>query len=184
MPNCDFNRVVKIAHRHECSSVNLLYIFRTHFDKNTCEGVLLAERNWRYRKLSKSRDHGEIKFVDKIYPQFIFVEAEKCHMKPGTRNLTPVWHVVSRIGHLEPGTWHLVSGTWNLTLGSWHLEPGIWHLRLEPTNAMIKVSIIFFFFFIQFCFPLPLKLEYQQQRLPSWYSDCMWIRKKLPSFVI
>ena len=36
------NRVVKIALHYGCSSVNLLYIFRTPFYKNTCKGLLLA----------------------------------------------------------------------------------------------------------------------------------------------
>ena len=34
------SNIIKIALRHGCSPVNLLYIFRTHFPKNTSEGLL------------------------------------------------------------------------------------------------------------------------------------------------
>ena len=40
MPKCDFNKI-EITLPHGCSSVNLLYIFRTPFLKNTSEGLLL-----------------------------------------------------------------------------------------------------------------------------------------------
>ena len=43
MPKCDFNRVVKIALRYGCSSVNLLHVFRTPSDKNSCKGLLLSK---------------------------------------------------------------------------------------------------------------------------------------------
>ena len=46
MPKCDFNKLLcnffEITHRHGRSSVNLLYIFRTPFPKNTSGGLLLA----------------------------------------------------------------------------------------------------------------------------------------------
>ena len=38
MPKCDFN-IIDIALWHRCSPVNLLDIFRTHFPKNTFEGL-------------------------------------------------------------------------------------------------------------------------------------------------
>ena len=41
MLKCDFN---KIALQHGCSPVNLLYIFRATFYKNTYEGLLLIEK--------------------------------------------------------------------------------------------------------------------------------------------
>ena len=47
MPKCDFNKVAKLSNfieitlRDWCSSVNLLYFFRTPFPKNTSEGLLL-----------------------------------------------------------------------------------------------------------------------------------------------
>ena len=42
MPKCDFNcNFIEIALCHECSFVNLLYIFRTPFPKNTSELLLL-----------------------------------------------------------------------------------------------------------------------------------------------
>ena len=40
MSMCDFKNVAK-QHRHECSPVNLLHIFRTSFCKSTSEGLLL-----------------------------------------------------------------------------------------------------------------------------------------------
>ena len=40
MPKCDFNKV-EIALRHGCSTVNLLHIFRTSFQQNTSERLLL-----------------------------------------------------------------------------------------------------------------------------------------------
>ena len=44
MPKCDFNKIAK----HECSPVNLLHIFGTHFPMNTSGGLLLyyAAQNW------------------------------------------------------------------------------------------------------------------------------------------
>ena len=46
MPKCDFNKValqfIEIAVWHEYSPVNLLYILRTPFPKNTSEGLLLC----------------------------------------------------------------------------------------------------------------------------------------------
>ena len=45
MPKCDFNKLqskfTEITLRHVCSPVNLLYIFRTPFPKNTSAGQLL-----------------------------------------------------------------------------------------------------------------------------------------------
>ena len=45
MPKCDFNKVAKELYRnrtlHECSSVNLLHIFRTPFLKNASGRLLL-----------------------------------------------------------------------------------------------------------------------------------------------
>ena len=41
MPKCGFNKVIEITFRHECSPVNLLYIFRTSFPKNTSRELLL-----------------------------------------------------------------------------------------------------------------------------------------------
>ena len=44
MPKCDFNKVanfVEITPRHGCSPLNLLYIFRTPFPKNTPGRLLL-----------------------------------------------------------------------------------------------------------------------------------------------
>ena len=46
MPKCDFNKValsnfIEITLRHGCSPVNLLYIFRTPFLKNTSGWLLL-----------------------------------------------------------------------------------------------------------------------------------------------
>ena len=46
MPNCDFSikllcNFIEITHRHECSPVNLLHIFRTPFPKNTSRWLLL-----------------------------------------------------------------------------------------------------------------------------------------------
>ena len=45
MPKCDFNRVVEIALRSGCSSVNLLHVFRIPFDKNSCKGLLLSKQS-------------------------------------------------------------------------------------------------------------------------------------------
>ena len=77
MMKCDFNRVIDIA------------LQNTY--KNNCEGGCFWLSKCKdpslkrmYRGLPKSRDHGEIKFVDKIYPQFIFADA-----KYVTNNLTP-----------------------------------------------------------------------------------------------
>ena len=42
MLKCDFNKV-EITLHHRCSPVNLLYIFRTPFPKNTCGGLLLLK---------------------------------------------------------------------------------------------------------------------------------------------
>ena len=39
MLNCDFN-FIKITLLHNCSPVNLLHIFRTHFYENTSGGLL------------------------------------------------------------------------------------------------------------------------------------------------
>ena len=86
LPKCDFSRVIKIALRHGCSSVNLLNIFRRPFDKNTCKRgasgcpnvmTLALTESTHLRDLPKSHNHGKIKFVDEIYLQFIFVDAEK-----------------------------------------------------------------------------------------------------------
>ena len=41
MPKSDFNNFIEIALRHGRSPVNLLYIFRTSFHKNTSGGLLL-----------------------------------------------------------------------------------------------------------------------------------------------
>ena len=45
MPKSDFNKVAKkfieVAHRHGCSNVNLLHVFRTSFYKKTSERLLL-----------------------------------------------------------------------------------------------------------------------------------------------
>ena len=47
MPKCDFDKIVQleieieIAFRHGCSPVNLLYIFRTPFPKNTSGELLM-----------------------------------------------------------------------------------------------------------------------------------------------
>ena len=41
MPKCHFNKKCK-ARWHGCPLVNLLYIFRTPFSKNTYGGLLLA----------------------------------------------------------------------------------------------------------------------------------------------
>ena len=43
MLKCDFNKVAKLESslRHGCSSVNLLYIFRTPFPKSTSRGLFL-----------------------------------------------------------------------------------------------------------------------------------------------
>ena len=46
MTKCDFKKVAKnsfieITLQHGCSPVNLLHIFRTHFPKNTSQGLLL-----------------------------------------------------------------------------------------------------------------------------------------------
>ena len=70
-------------------------IFRTPFGKNTCKGLLPLDLwlpkcnnpslSWRYRVLSKPPSHSEIKFVEKIYHQFIFADVEK----PDTYNLAP-----------------------------------------------------------------------------------------------
>ena len=49
MPKCDFNKValqsnfIEIALRHGCSTVNLLYIFRTPFPRNTSGRLLLED---------------------------------------------------------------------------------------------------------------------------------------------
>ena len=49
MPKCDFNKValqsnfIEIALRHGCSPVNLLYIFRTPFPRNTSGRLLLED---------------------------------------------------------------------------------------------------------------------------------------------
>ena len=40
MPKCDCI-FIEISLRHECSPVNLLYIFRIPFPKDTSEGLLL-----------------------------------------------------------------------------------------------------------------------------------------------
>ena len=40
MPKCDFNKVAQNP-RHECSPVNLLYIFRTPFSKTTSGRLIL-----------------------------------------------------------------------------------------------------------------------------------------------
>ena len=37
------SNLIEIALRHGCSPVNLLYIFRTPFPKNTSEGLLLSQ---------------------------------------------------------------------------------------------------------------------------------------------
>ena len=48
MPKCDFNKVallcnfIEITHQHGCSPVNLLRIFRTPFQQNTSESLLLT----------------------------------------------------------------------------------------------------------------------------------------------
>ena len=43
MPKCDFNKVaIEITLRHGCSPLNLLYIFRTPFLKNTFGKLLLT----------------------------------------------------------------------------------------------------------------------------------------------
>ena len=48
MPKFDFIKIalhfIEITLRHECSSVNLLYIFRAPFYKNTSGGLLLNVR--------------------------------------------------------------------------------------------------------------------------------------------
>ena len=45
MSKCDFNKVasnfIEITRWHRCSPVNMLYIFRTSFHKNTFRGLLL-----------------------------------------------------------------------------------------------------------------------------------------------
>ena len=45
MPKCDSNKVVENKIRHGCSSVNLLHIFRTPFDKNTWKELLMDRPN-------------------------------------------------------------------------------------------------------------------------------------------
>ena len=50
MPNCNFNIValqliIEIKLQHECSPVNLLYIFKTPFYKNTYEELLLSNQH-------------------------------------------------------------------------------------------------------------------------------------------
>ena len=51
MPKCDFNKVAKELYRnrtlHECSSVNLLHIFRTPFLKNA-SGRLLVKTSYNH----------------------------------------------------------------------------------------------------------------------------------------
>ena len=46
MPKRDFNKVAEITLRHGCSPVNLLYIFRTPFIKNTSGWLLLTLVNY------------------------------------------------------------------------------------------------------------------------------------------
>ena len=52
MPKCDFNKVpkqsnfIEIALRHGCSPVNLLYIFKTPFPRNTSGWLLLQYVNF------------------------------------------------------------------------------------------------------------------------------------------
>ena len=41
MPESLFNKVAGLRHQQECSSVNLLHIFRITFPKNTFAGLLL-----------------------------------------------------------------------------------------------------------------------------------------------
>ena len=36
-------KFIEVAHRHGCSPVNLLQLFKTHFPKNTLEGLLLKQ---------------------------------------------------------------------------------------------------------------------------------------------
>ena len=48
MPKCDFNEIasnfIEIALWQGCSPINLLYIFRTPFPKNTSGGLLLSKQ--------------------------------------------------------------------------------------------------------------------------------------------
>ena len=48
---CDFSNFIEIALRHGCSSVNLMYIFRTSFPKNTSRRLLLYRIQGRFQCL-------------------------------------------------------------------------------------------------------------------------------------
>ena len=78
------------------------------------------------RDLPKSCDHGEMEFVDEIYPHFIFANAGRCHLKPDT------W---------KPDTWNLDPDTWTLTPGTWYLESGTWHLRFELARSTVTTRL-------------------------------------------
>ena len=67
MPKCDFNKLVnnfiKITLRHGCSSVNLIYILRMPFPKNTPGELLLFIRyNWYYVAIIEKKSLTLLKF--------------------------------------------------------------------------------------------------------------------------
>ena len=50
---------IEITPRHGCSTVNLKYIFRTHFPKNTSGGLLLEHGLFDLKKREKERKEKE-----------------------------------------------------------------------------------------------------------------------------
>ena len=68
MPKCDFNKVAKQLYwnhtSHECSPINLLYIFRTPFAKNTYGYLLLNLSAWR---------RSSTKLASQIIQQSLFI---------------------------------------------------------------------------------------------------------------
>ena len=133
-----------------CARVSFLINFQEHLFYRTLPGKCFWKGcfwlfkcndrsiNWRYRDLPKSHDHGEIKFVDEIYPHFILADAEKCHLE--------TWH-------LDPGKWNLTPGTWYLTPGTWHLEPDRWHVAPSTCVSILPFIKVTYFTFLRKTFP-------------------------------
>ena len=88
MPKCDFNKVVKlqnfieIALPHECSTANLLHVFRTFFLNNTFGGLLLSkkEKNQERRFLAvliyHSNNHLEL-LQGSAYVRYVSMETQQ-----------------------------------------------------------------------------------------------------------
>ena len=74
MPKCDFNEIasnfIEIALWQGCSPINLLYIFRTPFPKNTSGGLLLNFRSSGSELFSKKSCSEIFHDINKKIPTF------------------------------------------------------------------------------------------------------------------